>query len=305
MHRLSRNILRSLGLAGLWLAAASAEAVSARAYVSVNGNDANTCNAPSTPCRTFVGAIAQVTSGGEVVVLDSGTFGGGTISQSVTINAPEGVAALVATPLMVSAGASGVVTLRGITFVSPSPGTGTALAFYIGAVLNIERCVFHGWSTGLWFGAASELHVTDTTFRENATAITLHALSGTLPASFERTHLLANAIGLYIYERTKAVIKNSVIAGHANAGLFAYGISENAELDVENCLITHNNIGAGTSDNGSTGYGIVRIAGSTVTGNQTGLGEFGSTSVVLSRGNNTIEANSTDTIGTVGSFVGK
>src|SRR5262245_31822488 len=132
------TLTRSIGLVCLWLVASAAEASAPRAYVSVNGNDANVCSSPSTPCRTFTGAIAQTTSGGEVVVLDSGTFGGGTITQSVTINAPAGVAALAATPITVNAGASDVVTLRGITFVSPSLGTGTALTLSGGAVLNLE-----------------------------------------------------------------------------------------------------------------------------------------------------------------------
>jgi hypothetical protein len=299
--------VRALGLAGFWLVATSAEAVSPRAYVSVNGNDANTCNVPATPCRTFTGAIAQVTSGGEVVVLDSGTFGGGTISQSVTINAPEGVAALAATPITVNAGASDVVTLRGISFVSPSPGTGVALTFNGGAVLNVEGCVFHGWSTGLAFTVAGELHVTDTTFRENAyTGLSLQAPSGTLLASLERLRLLGNATGLTVYDRSKATIKNSLIAGNTNKGLYAgAGDDSTSELDIENCLITHNVDGAATNSSVSGGYGIIRIARSTVTGNTNrGLAEQNS-SFVYSRGNNTIEANNIDTSGTIGSFVGK
>src|SRR5262249_15556835 len=120
---------RAAAFATLCLLACRAEAVAPRAYVSVNGNDANVCSSPSTPCRTFTGAIAPASSGGEVVVLNSGTFGGGTISQAVTINAPAGVAALVATPITVSAGASDVVTFRGITFVSPTAFTDTGLTF--------------------------------------------------------------------------------------------------------------------------------------------------------------------------------
>jgi hypothetical protein len=49
--------------------------------------------------------------------------------SSVTISAPWGVAALAATPRTVTSDASAVVTLRGISFVSPSPGSGTAVTF--------------------------------------------------------------------------------------------------------------------------------------------------------------------------------
>jgi hypothetical protein len=301
-----QTIVRALGFACLWLASPTAEAVSPRAYVSVNGNDANTCNVPSTPCRTFTGAIAQTTSGGEVVVLDSGTFGGGTISQSVTINAPAGVAALAATPIIVNAGASDVVTLRGITFVSPSPATGIALTFNGGAVLNIEKCVFHGWSTGLAFGVAGELHVTDSTFRENFYGVLLSTGSGTLLASLERTRLLGNSTGLSVSSRAKATIKNSLIARNTNGGMYASsGDAANSELDIENCLISHNHNGVGGNEHVDGGYGTIRISRSTVIGNTNNGVQQAYASVVLSRGNNTIEANNIDVSGTMGLIFGK
>jgi hypothetical protein len=305
--RFQKTVGRAFGFACLWLAASSAEAVSPRAYVSVNGNDANTCNLPATPCRTFTGAIAQVTSGGEVVVLDSGTFGGGTISQSVTINAPAGVAALAATPITVTVGVSDVVTLRGISFVSPSAGVGTALSFNGAGTLNIEKCIFHGWSVGLYLNVPGELHVTDSTFRENTSfGVQLVASSGALLATFERTSLLGNGSGMYAANRTKASIKDSLISGNSTSGLIVLSSDPAglAELDVERCLITHNYWGA-ASNGGAGGYGTLRISTSTITGNTNiGLGEF-NTSVVLSRGDNTIEANNVDISGTIGTFVGK
>src|SRR5262245_61423611 len=96
------TLVRRVVVVGLASASLKVGAVAPRAYVSVNGNDLNTCNVPATPCRTYTGAISQVTVGGEVIVLDSGTFGGGTISQSVTINAPSGIIALAATPITVN-----------------------------------------------------------------------------------------------------------------------------------------------------------------------------------------------------------
>ena len=199
MKTLARTLVRGVAFACLWLAATEAEAVAPRAYVSTAGNDANVCSNPATPCRTFVGAISQVLSGGEVIVLDSGTFGGGTITKSVTINAPGGVAALVATPLLVNAGASDVVTLRGLTFVSPTVGSGTALTFAAGAGLNLENSVIHGWSTGLSFGVAGKLNVTNSVVRDNAVdGIYLSAGSGALEASIEGSRLLGNGTGLKV-----------------------------------------------------------------------------------------------------------
>ena len=59
---------------GLVLAAASDGRALARAFVSINGNDANFCSATA-PCRTLTGAMANVSAGGEVVMVDSGLFG--------------------------------------------------------------------------------------------------------------------------------------------------------------------------------------------------------------------------------------
>jgi hypothetical protein len=286
----------------LWLAATT-EAATPRAYVSVNGNDLNVCNVPASPCRTFTGAIGQVTPGGEVIVLDSGTFGGGTISQAVTINAPAGVAALAATPIVVSAGASDVVTLRGITFVSPSPGSGTALSYSAGGGLNVENCVFHGWNTGIDATAAGRLNVVDTTVRDSAShGISLFASSGTLLASIVRTRLLGNSYGLYVYKAT-ATIKGSVAAGNF-FGLAATSVdATNSEFNVENCLVTHNS-GYGIYATGASGGGVVRVSGSTVTNNGTGLGQT-SFGVLLSRVNNTVEGNSIDSAGTIGTLTAK
>ena len=295
MKPFTQTLVRTVGFACLWLATSSAEAVSPRAYVSVSGSDLNTCNLPTTPCRTFTGAITQVTSGGEVVVLDSGTFGGGTISQAVTINAPAGVAALAATAIIVNAGASDVVTLRGITFVSPTPGAGTALTFSGGAGLNVESCVFHGWQYGIYFGSAGKLNVADTTLRDGSEGIRLSPASGAIQAELVRVRLLRNdGYALRVLTGAKAAIKDSVVSGNAD-GLYAGAIG--AELNVENCLLSYNNSGVYSV------AGTIRIASSTVTNNTVGLFSGGGT--LLSRLNNMVEGNSFDTSGTIGTITGK
>jgi glucose/arabinose dehydrogenase len=267
-----------------------------REYVSVNGNDANQCSNPATPCRTFVGAIAQVLPGGEVVVLDSGTFGGGTITKSVTLNAP-GVAAVVATPIEVNAGPNDVVTLRGLSFVSPVPGSGTALSFYNGAGLNLERTSIHGWNVGVSFTANGRLNVVDSEFRDNASSgISLFNGAGALEASVERSRLLGNGTGLEVLSRSRATVKESLAAGNT-AGLFASSSDGSpSELAIEDCTVTHNGQGVV----GGT-LATVRISGSTVSHNSLGLWQSGS-GVVQSRGGNTIEGNGTDTVGTIGSY---
>jgi hypothetical protein len=49
----------------------------------------------------------------------------------------------------------------------------------------------------------------------------------------------------------------------------------------------------------------LRVSNSTVTNNGTGLSQGGPGGVLLSRGNNTVEGNGTDTSRTIGSYTAK
>ena len=56
------------------------------------------------------------------------------------------------------------------------------------------------------------------------------------------------------------------------------------------------------------GSAAVRVSGSTVTGNQIGLVQYypsGPSSSLLSRDDNTVEGNTTNTFGTIGSYAAK
>ena len=309
-----RGLAPLFRFACLWLVASSAGAVTPRAYVSVSGSDANTCSDPATPCRTFVGAIAQVASGGEVLVLTSGTFGGGTIAKSVTINAPAGVVAVVATPIIVNA-ASAVVTLRGLTFVAPTPGSDTALTFSGGAGLNIENTVIHGWGTGILFTANAKLSVVDTTVRDNSgVGIRVLPPSGggfgeTAQASIERTRLLRNGTGLQAVDTTRATIKDSLVAGNG-VGVYSFANEASTQVNIENCVLTHNSTGAWATS--YFGGGTIRISNSTVTNNTVGLHAVGvlgfPAGTLLSDGTNTIEGNGINietASGTTGTYTAK
>src|SRR5438093_6975450 len=109
---LSTAVLSSVIVFGT---AAPAHAVIARVFVSVNGNDANACEVITTPCRTFGAAINRVDTDGEVIVLDTGSYGGTTITKGVRINVPGGVVAFAAQPYVVNeqdaTGALGGITV--------------------------------------------------------------------------------------------------------------------------------------------------------------------------------------------------
>jgi len=70
----------------LWSAPAQAQAT--RTWVSGVGDDANPCSRTA-PCKTFAGAISKTATFGEINCLDSGGFGGVTITKSITISCPH------------------------------------------------------------------------------------------------------------------------------------------------------------------------------------------------------------------------
>src|ERR1700687_1811918 len=110
----------ALSVAFLFIGAASpALGLANRVFVSArSGNNANSCDNILTPCQTFAGAVVQLNPGGEAIVLDSGGYGTGTISQALTVEGPPGVTAFIHPPsgdaIAINAGSS-TVTLRGLT----------------------------------------------------------------------------------------------------------------------------------------------------------------------------------------------
>jgi hypothetical protein len=96
---------------------------------------------------------------------------------------------------------------------------------------------------------------------------------------------------------------NSV--GPGGVGIFALaGGTGNVYVDVENCALYDNSTGI-QSESDSTGIATVRVSNSTITHNGVGVSNGGPPAVLLSRGNNTVEANSTDIGGTVGAYTAK
>ena len=72
------------------LATHAREATAQRTFVSTSGVNNPICSLAA-PCRDFATAIVATSPRGEVIVLDSGGYGGATIAQAVSIIAPSGV----------------------------------------------------------------------------------------------------------------------------------------------------------------------------------------------------------------------
>ena len=296
----------------VFVAAATAplQALSARVFVTPLGKDSLTCGALLTPCKTLAGSVAVVSPGGTVVVLTPGEYGAVTISKALTIEA-TGVTALVqtsGTAVTVNAGPSDVVTLRGLSLTNPGRSSQGILVNSAGAV-HVEKCTISGfidavaafsWSTG-------RLFLTDTTARNNDQGLRANTTGSGLDITIERCIFESNNNGVLVQDGTRTVIRGSVASGNlAGIGAQAF-MGGSVDLTVADCVVSHNTGFGITADGGGSGSATVRVSGSTVTGNQIGLVQYypSGPSTFLSRGDNTVEANTVPTFGTIGSYLAK
>jgi hypothetical protein len=300
------------------LAVPSVEAQIARVFVSANGNDSNVCSNVATPCRTFRGGISQVSDNGEVIVLDSADYGGATISKGVTLDAPVSVTAFSSESFTIDA-PDKVVVLRGLTLKS-HPQANKAILVTAASSVSVENCIIAGWAIAIDMGSGGYLRMTDTLVRDSGLGI---FLSGSTVATIDRCRFERNPFsGANVANGARVRIRDTVMIG---GGLLVQaGASTSSEAAVDGCLFT-DSPGRGVSADG-TGGGVVTVSISsstivgcneglassqtlagtatifasnlTVTGNNTGLLTSGGASI-LSRGNNTVEANTTN-----GAFTG-
>jgi hypothetical protein len=279
-----------------------------RTFVSGLGSDANPCTRGA-PCRTFGQAISQTNAGGEVIVLDSAGYGPVAITQPVSIVAPPGVYAgisvLSGDGIDINVGPSDTVILRGLTINNQgSPGDG--IHVNTGHTLHIESCVVNGFSNGFgieFFG--SNLEVKDSIVRGNQDGIHVYPSSGTALAAIDATRLEMNSSdGLTAREGSKVTVRNSTASGNGNAFVSFSLTSAPSELNIESCVVANNGVGV-VAQSASTGVATARVSNCTITDNTQGLINSGAPALLLSRGNNSLEGNSTQTFGTIGSYTAK
>jgi hypothetical protein len=308
-----------------------------RTFVSGLGSDGNPCTRTA-PCRTFTQAISQTSAGGEVVVLDSAGYGPVTITGSISLIAPPGVYAGISVfsgdGIDINAGATDTVILRGLT-VNNQGSSGNGIVFNTGLKLHVEVCVISGFSSDVGLNLVADHaveEVIDSIVRCNGIGINVVASSGTVRATIDHVRIEANDNGLLALQGSQVAVTNSVAAGNKLGGLHAQSLtSASAQMDVEGTTVSGNstgifasaegtgpvqvniarcvissNIGSGiSSGSSSTGVATVRLSDSAVTGNGVGLNNDGSPALLLSRGDNTVEGNTANASGTIGSYFAK
>jgi hypothetical protein len=253
----------------------------------------NTCSNIATPCRSFSGGITQVDPGGEVIVIDSGSYGGVTITKSVAVNVPPGVVAFTAQPIVINGGVNDVITLRGLTSKALTFQSNNGINFNSGAALHIENCVFSSWGMGLSVNAAGKISVRDSIFRDNDRGIQASANSGLVQISVDGSRFDHNGTGGFVtFGNVRASLRHCSASGNGNGILLATATGTDL-VDLESCDAEGNGTGVATSNSGP---GTVRLSNCSITGNTTGIDITGGFSM-LSRSNNTIRDNGADRAG--------
>jgi hypothetical protein len=274
----------------------TAAAQPSRTFVASTGNDANAGSGcpRSAPCRGFQAAIDAVAAGGEVVALDSAGYGPMTITKSVTVTS-EGTHAAITAGGALGIGVNVImpaqsVTLRNLRILG---APGTMIGINAGNVANVfvENVVVSGFSEpgsyGAAFGENTSVVIRDSVFRE--TAYFGVALNGAA-ATIERTRIESSRYGLYVLTGSSAVVRDSVISGHSDAGVLVGTFGAAALAELERCALVDN--GYGLQVDGTNGSGNVRarVSDTRISGNvQAVLADAGG--IVESFGDNKLSGN--------------
>ncbi len=287
---MNRILVTALLTAAVWIASiAPASATAQRTFVASDGNDANPCSL-TLPCRSLSVALAQTNPGGEIVVLDSAGYGPVTINKAVSLVAPPGtyagVSVLSGDGIVVSAGASDEVVLRGLTV--NAQGGNNGIVFNSGAALYIENCTVRGFNgpsnANIRFApaGASRLSLKDSFIRGGTAGVLVSNATTVAAVMIDNTRIEGNGIGLSAGTFAGSVtLRNSVFVdnlGHAIS--LQTGAGQALDASVDNVMVS-NNAGNGVDARG--GAITLAMAGSTVVRNATGVYVQGGGSAATAR----------------------
>jgi hypothetical protein len=288
------------------------EAAVPRAFVSINGADANPCST-TLPCRSFNRALTVVQAGGEIVVQDSGGYSTGfTITQGVTIDAAGFNASVISIDgsdlCTINAGAGDRVVLRGISFHGANVGGSAITVTQVGS-LYVEKCSIAEFTSNGVNMPGGNLFVTDTDVRRCIIGVSV-AGSSSATSLVAHNSRFAECVEALQLDATGAVNVSGLLSNCAASLCSLNGYvalshgAGNTDLTLANCQATGNHTGIAAQTT-STGSAVVRLHTCTVTEN--GIGIFTSQTMgglvaVLgtSPGNNNIEGNqiNNSTVGT-------
>jgi hypothetical protein len=184
-----------------FLLVSGVQAQATRTWVSGVGDDQNACSRTA-PCRTFAGAIAKTTTGGEIAVMDAGGFGSVRITKSISIDGtgfPSSILAAQATGITIDipfrryGDTKRSVRIRGLSINGLGNGI-NGIDVVAAQKVSVEDCVIDGFTANGINVQAGTLFVRNTTVRNNAgTGINATGAAG---AAISDTTVIFNGTGL-------------------------------------------------------------------------------------------------------------
>jgi hypothetical protein len=288
-------------------------------WVSRNGLDTATCDVTA-PCRTLQVALAKTGPGGQINVMDTGDFGDAPITQSVTIvNATSGTATNVGegaslggspfASVVIAAGATGVVTLRGLVLNAALLGTHVGVLINNANQVNIENCLIVNNPGGGIVVAPSvdgmaqtlattfNVNIQDSTITGNGNGIKIAPTTATsINVVIDKTRINTNSGGGVRADGTSGgpitvSVSDSSISLNPGNGVNAVSPSNDVIINLTNDVIASNGT-AGIQANG--GNAAVLVNNTSILNNATGATSAINGGRLLTYGNNRI-------VGTAGS----
>ncbi len=254
-----------------------------RTWVSGVGDDVNPCSRTA-PCKTFAGAISKTAAGGEINALDSGGFGGVTITKSITISGDATAAGILVSGTngitINTAQETDVVHLRNLVFngigtngVGPSAPAGlTAVKVLQAGTVTLDNVQISGFNVnGVEIAPAAA----------SATPLNVYLLN----VKIRDVTASGVSLGGAIVRPVNAVLSNVHIQ-KSGTGVNVLG---SASGHVERSAVSASTLGISAT----TATSIVRLSDSTITGNTTGLSSTGS-GQIISYNNNRLLGNTTN-----------
>ncbi len=293
-----------IAIISLLLLSASAHAGLFRAYVSSTGNDANACSLQA-PCRLLPAALAAISDGGEIWMLDSANYNTGpvNIAKSVTILAIPGMvgSVLAVNGPAVSITASGLsIALRNLAIIPLTGGGGSYGVYMTGAsTLTIENSLLANLPNhGVVVSGTGTVEIDNTTIRNNS-GYALSLQNGA-SADIHGTKMLNNSMGgIQAYSgaslNTTATVSDSLISG-GTEGVYAYAPTDGngaSRIFVTRSTIQKTAFALDSEANG-TGSSLIAASNSMIVNNYCSYYQGGTGSpIIRSLGNNHIADNTT------------
>lgn len=270
MLKQTSAVLLALGITALPVRADAPSKV----FVASTGSDANDGSRAS-PKRSFQAAHDAVAAKGEIVALDTAGYGAVTITKSVAVVVPPGVAGFVtvngaSNAISIQAGGTDVISIRGLILEGGAANSGGA---------------------GILANSFGTLDVQDTTIRNFYNGLNM-APSGDAHLLFRGGTIRDVQYGLVAQTYTAsidAVVTDLSINNAAQAGIyvFAGGNGPAAKVTTKRCVVTNTKYAIETVTNTST----IVVDDCTLSGNAYPLFKQDGAGTILSRGNNTVYNN--------------